>query len=498
MIIFCTLLIIIIDNKAWSGNFRNVLFSEGWPALRSVFVRGYLQLTLLPTSDMRLSFRGDNGVKENLAVVNRYRAGTSHVDVEEISADGSGRTFLLGLPDERLLYFWCSERSRLLGSELLCKVRARALANRQEREIRNLVDYLFSYFMLLWCAGRWRICSGGGRLCPSWPGYPSNGSIPLQPIFAPTFLVFLSQSKRTMTSHQGLATRPCFPVMKEITPERLCRFPNPRIVAAAAADPCTPWTHPCTITFRGWFRLPCRCLWATPSLAPPSFPPTTAGVHREPLQSRARCPTRCSFRRCFPSFPKVAPGRWTYLCPWSSLPCHLPSRRSSRGWASRSQPSCRTLLSTFPSSKSAPLARDTLSAPARQSLPPCPAPCSHSPIPSPPQRRAPGRLSACSWLRRPPPHLSYATPFLLFSPPSAMPIPVCTYERCTCCLHLPASCQLICLLVRNAGLEPPRRACRWKRWPLLWEQGCDGEPACEQLGRRRGWRHSHRYSGRVG
>lgn len=86
-----------------------------------MFPRGYLQLTLLPTSDMRLSFCGDNGVKESLAVVG-HLAGNSEVTIEEISADGTGRTFVLRLSENHLAYFWCSEKSQLLGSELLSKV----------------------------------------------------------------------------------------------------------------------------------------------------------------------------------------------------------------------------------------------------------------------------------------------------------------------------------------------------------------------------------------
>ncbi|CAA6655108.1 unnamed protein product [Spirodela intermedia] len=87
-----------------------------------IATKGYLQLTLLPTSDMRLSFYGDNGVKESLAVVS-HLAGDSEVTIEEISADGTGRTFLLRLSVNHLAYFWCSEKSQFLGSELLSKMK---------------------------------------------------------------------------------------------------------------------------------------------------------------------------------------------------------------------------------------------------------------------------------------------------------------------------------------------------------------------------------------
>ncbi|XP_078427478.1 flocculation protein [Wolffia australiana] len=85
--------------------------------------KGYLQLALLPSSDMRLSFCGDDGVKESLAVVTHRAVESAQVSLSEISADGSGRTFLLSLPDFRLLYFWCSERSPFLGSKLLAKMK---------------------------------------------------------------------------------------------------------------------------------------------------------------------------------------------------------------------------------------------------------------------------------------------------------------------------------------------------------------------------------------
>ncbi|MFQ6647133.1 hypothetical protein Gotur_019923 [Gossypium turneri] len=84
--------------------------------------RGNLSLTLLPTSDLRLSFVGDDGQTERLFTLND---GTqcAAVSVNEIPADSSGRSFLVKLPDGKDFYYWCSERSKLLGVELLSKMK---------------------------------------------------------------------------------------------------------------------------------------------------------------------------------------------------------------------------------------------------------------------------------------------------------------------------------------------------------------------------------------
>ena len=50
-------------------------------------------------------------------------AGTSHAAVDDDICRRLRANVLLGPPDERLLYFWCSKRSRLIGSELLCKMK---------------------------------------------------------------------------------------------------------------------------------------------------------------------------------------------------------------------------------------------------------------------------------------------------------------------------------------------------------------------------------------
>ncbi|XP_065872646.1 uncharacterized protein [Euphorbia lathyris] len=84
--------------------------------------RGNLCLTVLPTSDLRLSFIGDDGNTERLFTVSS-RARSPTITVDEISTDSSGRSFHIKVGDDRDFYFWCSEKSKLLGIELLAKMK---------------------------------------------------------------------------------------------------------------------------------------------------------------------------------------------------------------------------------------------------------------------------------------------------------------------------------------------------------------------------------------
>ncbi|RDX96508.1 hypothetical protein CR513_20821 [Mucuna pruriens] len=84
--------------------------------------RGNLTLVLLPSSDLRLSFIGDDGKTERLFTLTS-KSQCSAVVVDEIPTDSSGRSFLVRTPDGRTFYFWCSEKSKLLGIELLGKMK---------------------------------------------------------------------------------------------------------------------------------------------------------------------------------------------------------------------------------------------------------------------------------------------------------------------------------------------------------------------------------------
>ncbi|KAK7276362.1 hypothetical protein RIF29_17501 [Crotalaria pallida] len=84
--------------------------------------RGNLTLVLLPSSDIRLSFIGDDGKVERLFTFTSKSQCTAVV-VDDIPTDSSGRSFLVRTPDSRAFYFWCSEKSKLLGIELLAKMK---------------------------------------------------------------------------------------------------------------------------------------------------------------------------------------------------------------------------------------------------------------------------------------------------------------------------------------------------------------------------------------
>ncbi|XWS65885.1 hypothetical protein CRYUN_Cryun05aG0152100 [Craigia yunnanensis] len=85
-------------------------------------IRGNLILTLLPTSDLRLSFVGDDGQTERLFTLSG-KPQCAAVSINEIPADNSGRSFLVKIPDGKVFYYWCSEKSKLLGIELLSKMK---------------------------------------------------------------------------------------------------------------------------------------------------------------------------------------------------------------------------------------------------------------------------------------------------------------------------------------------------------------------------------------
>lgn len=105
------------------SNFIHIIFGIGADILMASFHsrRGNLNLTLLPTSDMRLSFVCDDGHMERIVTLSNNNEHSS-VTIEEILQDTSGRSFRIKIPDGRVFFFWCSEKSKLLGVELLGKV----------------------------------------------------------------------------------------------------------------------------------------------------------------------------------------------------------------------------------------------------------------------------------------------------------------------------------------------------------------------------------------
>ncbi|KAL8257498.1 hypothetical protein R6Q59_029539 [Mikania micrantha] len=84
-------------------------------------IRGNLVISLLPTSDLHISFLADDGCTETLSIL-RKMSDCSSVMIEGIPTDSSGRSFAVRIPNKDPFYFWCSEKSRILGNGLLEKV----------------------------------------------------------------------------------------------------------------------------------------------------------------------------------------------------------------------------------------------------------------------------------------------------------------------------------------------------------------------------------------
>ncbi|CAM8897816.1 unnamed protein product [Rhodiola kirilowii] len=107
--------------------------------------RGDLNLVLLPTSDLRLSFVGDDGETEILFTLS-CNSDCSTTGIEEIAADNSGRSFLVKCPDSNVYYFWCSEKSRLLGIELLAKMKDSFKRMPSLAELTGISESRLDYF----------------------------------------------------------------------------------------------------------------------------------------------------------------------------------------------------------------------------------------------------------------------------------------------------------------------------------------------------------------
>ncbi|KAK9189468.1 hypothetical protein WN943_018065 [Citrus x changshan-huyou] len=116
--------------------------------------RGNLSLTILPTSDLRLSFIGDDGHSERLLTLSS-KSECSAVVIDEIPADNSGRSFLVKSPDGRVAYFWCAEKSKLLGIEFISKMKdlimrkpsIAELTGISESRLGNLATHLRAYLV---------------------------------------------------------------------------------------------------------------------------------------------------------------------------------------------------------------------------------------------------------------------------------------------------------------------------------------------------------------
>ncbi|XP_004307614.1 PREDICTED: uncharacterized protein LOC101294017 [Fragaria vesca subsp. vesca] len=107
--------------------------------------KGNLNLTILPTSDLRLSFVGDDGQTDRLFTLNS-KSQCSAVEVNEIPADNSGRSFVIKIPDGRVFHFWCSETSKLLGIELISKMKDLIRRKPSISELTGISESRLGYF----------------------------------------------------------------------------------------------------------------------------------------------------------------------------------------------------------------------------------------------------------------------------------------------------------------------------------------------------------------
>ncbi|KAF3775930.1 hypothetical protein EJ110_NYTH49459 [Nymphaea thermarum] len=124
------------------------------PLLCPTATRGRLKLTLLPSSDFRISFVGDDGCEERLALFSSYDE-SFKITIDLIPADASGRSFLVQVPNKAVLYYWVSEKSMTVGTELLEKMKdlverkpsLSQLTGISESRLESLGDYLRSYLL---------------------------------------------------------------------------------------------------------------------------------------------------------------------------------------------------------------------------------------------------------------------------------------------------------------------------------------------------------------
>ncbi|CAA2955195.1 Hypothetical predicted protein [Olea europaea subsp. europaea] len=139
-------------------------------------IRGNLNLTLLPTLDLRISFIGDDGHMEIVATLSTD-AQCSAVEVGEISADKSGRSFLIKIPDGEIFYFWCSEKSKLLGNELLRKMKDLLTRKLSLAELSGIHDSRFNCFasrLRAYLAGSVMASAQASSILPATPSLDNS------------------------------------------------------------------------------------------------------------------------------------------------------------------------------------------------------------------------------------------------------------------------------------------------------------------------------------
>uniref|UniRef100_A0A453BRC7 Uncharacterized protein n=1 Tax=Aegilops tauschii subsp. strangulata TaxID=200361 RepID=A0A453BRC7_AEGTS len=166
------------------------------PLLCPTTIRGKLSLGLLPSSSMRLTFSGDDGCSEELALLNDGLE-VSEAVIEEISADNSGRSFLVRISESKRLYYWCAEKSKECGMELLAKMKNLLQGRPTLSDLTGISNSRLDAFVTNLHAYLLAPSIGDAKLLGSSTGFLSNSSSQGQHLQPPSVV---SRSSRSRTS----------------------------------------------------------------------------------------------------------------------------------------------------------------------------------------------------------------------------------------------------------------------------------------------------------
>uniref|UniRef100_A0A7N0RFD7 Uncharacterized protein n=1 Tax=Kalanchoe fedtschenkoi TaxID=63787 RepID=A0A7N0RFD7_KALFE len=256
-------------------------------------VRGDLNLVLLPTSDFRLSFVGDDGQTEILFTLS-CDSDCSTAVIEEISADSSGRSFLVKCPESDIYYFWCSEKSKLLGNELLVKMKDLFKRKPSLAELTGINDSrldCFATYLRAYFSGSTSDCNS---LMSKSLRHRSNANqatksgSPCQSSLGPRPNFFKEGMSRTSFSLKSVVREKLRRRGGEIT---LSALENITSDSAATfqtfSSQCSQEKHS---EVSGLTELPTHCLFESVEKVPPSLCSSTAGVSsRSAICSPAYC-----------------------------------------------------------------------------------------------------------------------------------------------------------------------------------------------------------------
>lgn len=169
-------------------------------------LRGYLSLTMLPCSEIRLSFIGDNGDIERIAAVS-FAATDTHVFLEMLDADPSGRSFVLKLPGGKH-YFWQSEKAMTAGDELVSEMRGFLLRRPTLSQLTGVHEHRLNSFVSQLQSNLAAASSSAGfqRSCTASPLSSTSSTLPKSsPVMSPnpTSSCGLRQSPRLSPRSSG-------------------------------------------------------------------------------------------------------------------------------------------------------------------------------------------------------------------------------------------------------------------------------------------------------